>query len=109
VLERIREKLAQADAGNHPRFTASFGVTDSAAGGTLEQLMQIADLGLYASKDNGRDRISLGALDPTAPELVPVPNAEHEPLSERASLRRLRPLVHETEDEEPRPTGAEIR
>jgi diguanylate cyclase (GGDEF)-like protein len=110
VLERIREKLAEAHTGDHPPFTASFGVTDSGAAGSLEQLMQIADLGLYESKDNGRDRVSVGALDLAAPELVPVPAGGHEPLSEQARLGRMRPLLHGTsDDEEPRQTGLEIR
>ncbi len=72
VLERVREALARAHHGGHPVFTASFGVADTTHAATLEQLLQVADTGLYISKDAGRDRITIGeasalprGLDPT--------------------------------------------
>jgi diguanylate cyclase (GGDEF)-like protein len=99
VLNRIRANLAEAFSGDAPRFTASFGVTDSAEPGDLDRLMQIADAGLYTSKQDGRDRVTIGAADP---ELPP-----HDPAHAGAGLR---PLLHEAADvEEPRPTGLEIR
>jgi hypothetical protein len=42
------------------QFTASFGVTDSTRARTLQELIQLADLGLYASKAGGRDRVTMG-------------------------------------------------
>jgi diguanylate cyclase (GGDEF)-like protein len=59
VLDRIRHSLETAHSGAHPRFTASFGVTDSSVGASVEQLFQIADAGLYRSKQNGRDRVTV--------------------------------------------------
>ncbi len=59
VLERVRSNLALAHQGGHAPFTASFGVTDSSRGETLQELIQLADVGLYMSKTAGRDRISV--------------------------------------------------
>ncbi len=105
VFERVREKLAAAHTGDHPRFTASFGVTDSDAGSNLEQLMRIADGGLYQSKTEGRDRITIGDGDLEAPGLLdlddPVERAQ-------VAVRQAqgRPPLHEAVDEEePRPNG----
>ena len=101
VLERLRLSLADAFSGDAPRFTASFGVTDSAESPDLERLLQIADAGLYTSKQDGRDRITIGHADPELPCEEAV-----EPYNGAA----LRPLLHEAaDDEEPRPTGLEIR
>ena len=58
VLDRLREHLALAgDESDHPTFTASFGVVDSAIGGGLEDLLLVADAALYRAKDEGRNRI----------------------------------------------------
>jgi len=59
VLDRIRDSLKAAPSGAHPRFTVSFGVTDSSIGVSMEQLLQIADAGLYRSKQAGRDRVTV--------------------------------------------------
>ena len=59
VLERVRASLAEAHRGGHTPFTASFGVTDSTRGESLQELIQLADVGLYMSKAAGRDRISV--------------------------------------------------
>src|SRR5262249_55243967 len=64
VLERVRAALADGHGGDHPGFTASFGVTDSSQADGLERLIQVADQGLYVSKASGRDRITIG--DPAA-------------------------------------------
>jgi predicted signal transduction protein with EAL and GGDEF domain len=59
VLERVRSNLAKAHQGGHAPFTASFGVTDSTKGDSLQRLVQLADVGLYMSKAAGRDRITV--------------------------------------------------
>jgi diguanylate cyclase (GGDEF)-like protein/PAS domain S-box-containing protein len=110
VLDRIRENLAGAHGGDHPRFTVSFGVTDSTAADSLEQLMQIADAGLYESKQAGRDRVTVGERDPEAPDPVLIQHADDLPAQTHPWRRRSRPLLHEAaEEEEPRATGIEIR
>ena len=61
ALERVREHLATTvAAGTGPTFTASFGITDSTAGMTLEDLLRIADAGLLRAKAEGRDRVVVG-------------------------------------------------
>ena len=77
VLDRIRHSLAAAHSGAHPRFTVSFGVTDTAIAASMEQLLQIADAGLYRSKQNGRDRVT--AADSLSEDETPyqAPAGEH--------------------------------
>ena len=60
VMNRIRTSLANVLRGGHVVFTASFGVTDSTRAGGLQDLIRLADMGLYASKAGGRDRITIG-------------------------------------------------
>jgi diguanylate cyclase (GGDEF)-like protein/PAS domain S-box-containing protein len=98
VLERVRQQLAQAHTGAHPRFTASFGVTDSAAGADLERMIQLADAALYQSKHEGRDRITVGDDAPTE-----APAGERPILPGRLSL-------HEAlDDEDPRESSLDLR
>jgi diguanylate cyclase (GGDEF)-like protein/PAS domain S-box-containing protein len=59
VLERVRANLAHVVRDGQVPFTASFGVTDSTKAETLQELVQLADLALYASKNGGRDRITV--------------------------------------------------
>jgi hypothetical protein len=59
VLDRIRDSLAHSHSGAHPAFTVSFGVTDTSCAGSIEQLLQLADDGLYRSKQDGRDRVTV--------------------------------------------------
>jgi diguanylate cyclase (GGDEF)-like protein len=107
VLERVRTALAEAHGGDHPAFTTSFGVTDSSQAEGLDRLLQIADQGLYVSKESGRDKVTIG--DPAAvPERVlrGVVGGELRHVGRRGS----RPALHAAVDEyEPRPSGAEIR
>ncbi len=117
VLDRVRHDLAVAHPGETARFTASFGVTDSTQADTLEELLNIADSGLYAAKQAGRDRAVVG--DPAtvvageghaevpAPE-PPAPVAPQDgPI---VAARNARPPMHEAADEEePRPSGVQIR
>jgi predicted signal transduction protein with EAL and GGDEF domain len=107
VLERVRVALAKAHPGETARFTASFGVTDSNQAETLEQLMHIADSGLYAAKQAGRDRATIGEPASVGSAMSAVAQAEATTL---ARARRGRPSMHEAaEDEDPRPSGLEIR
>jgi diguanylate cyclase (GGDEF)-like protein len=58
VLERQRTILAGAlAAAGSPSFTVSFGVTDSTAGATLDDMLRTADTGLLQAKSSGRDRV----------------------------------------------------
>lgn len=110
ILNRIREKLAEAHAGDHPRFTVSFGVYDSSGAQSLVEIMQIADNGLYQSKQAGRDRVTVG-VPPPAPSMLPATAAaDSPPLNRRVRRRRARPLLHDATDEEEAPAGGgEIR
>lgn len=61
VLDRIRAALAEAlCASGAPPFTASFGASDSTMAAAQEEIAKLADEALYASKERGRDRISIG-------------------------------------------------
>jgi diguanylate cyclase (GGDEF)-like protein/PAS domain S-box-containing protein len=106
VLDRIRRNLAKAHPGETPRFTASFGVTDSTQGDSVEQLMMIADRGLYAAKLAGRDRTTIGE-----PSMEPPHSANFTGDSEAPTpAPRARPSLHEAvDDEDPQPSGLEIR
>ena len=102
ALERVRESLADSHLGGHPPFTASFGVTDSTCGAGLEHLVQLADAGLYLSKQAGRDRISIADKIRETPTL--------EVVNGYANGARTRPALHEAvSEEEPQSSGHEIR
>ncbi len=67
VLERIRSGLAEALlVSGGPAFTASFGLSDSRMAGSFDEVMRLADVALYAAKEQGRDRICV------TPEPAPV-------------------------------------
>jgi diguanylate cyclase (GGDEF)-like protein len=72
VLDRIRRSLQNAHSGAQPRFTVSFGVTDSGVASSVEQLFQIADGALYRSKQEGRDRVTVGDGFPEEESSGPV-------------------------------------
>ena len=108
VLDRLRLKLRGAHYGDHPKFTVSFGVADTTQSVKLEELILIADAGLYQSKNEGRDRITIGTAPITAPGLLDGATDDPRPAPTPASL--VKSLVHaDAADEDPRPTGAEIR
>ncbi|HEX9481587.1 MAG TPA: diguanylate cyclase [Solirubrobacteraceae bacterium] len=122
ILDRVRHDLAVAHPGETPRFTVSFGVSDSTCGQSVETLLAIADRGLYTAKQGGRDRSVIG--DPEAAarggvERYATLTAEHHPTAEAASAEEdgapldtshLRLTMRAAADEEePRPSGVEIR
>ncbi len=117
VLDRLRHDLAVAHPGETARFTASFGVTDSTQAETLEELLNIADGGLYAAKQAGRDRAVVG--DPAAVAMADGDAPAEAPRSPSpmvpqdgpiVAARTARPPMHEAADEEePRPSGVQIR
>jgi diguanylate cyclase (GGDEF)-like protein len=96
ILERVRVALAGAHQGGHPTFTASFGIADTAQAETLEQLLQVADAGLYVSKNAGRDRITIGGSATPAQGLELV--GEESEANGRA--RPARPAFHDAVSEE---------
>jgi diguanylate cyclase (GGDEF)-like protein/PAS domain S-box-containing protein len=106
VLERMREYLVESNSGEHPAFTASFGLTDSTCAHSLEELLKLADASLYEAKAAGRDRISISDdRSASGPVLL---DAREEGF---ATVQRRRPtsLHSDADDEEPRPSGLEIR
>jgi diguanylate cyclase (GGDEF)-like protein/PAS domain S-box-containing protein len=106
ILERLRGVLSEAHAGEHPAFTASFGVTDSGVAESFDQLLAIADNGLYRSKEGGRDRVTVGhpATDPAELHVI-----EGKPIHANGKPRRQPAFHAAVEDEEPPASGAEIR
>jgi len=62
VLERLRAALGRAHPGETPRFTVSFGVSDTQQAQAASLLFRIADEGLYAAKVAGRDRVTIGEV-----------------------------------------------
>lgn len=85
--DRARTQLTLALTQNPrvPKFTASFGVADSTMADRLEDILRIADDALYASKDAGRDRATLGRAR-GAGEPAPARRSEH---AERLDATRL--------------------
>jgi len=105
ILDRIREKLAAAHAGDHPRFTASFGVYDSSGAHSLAEIMHIADNGLYKSKEAGRDRVTVG-IPPDPSTSTASAGANGSPQNAHVPPRRPSPLLQDAADEE-EPTRGE--
>jgi diguanylate cyclase (GGDEF)-like protein/PAS domain S-box-containing protein len=106
VIERIRENLAQVHTGGHPPFTASFGITDSTSGETLEELLRLADVGLYSSKRAGRNGVTIGEPLTDSPTLAAVVD----PPAGNGRNGRKRPAIQDAaREDDPEPRGAEIR
>ena len=104
VLERIRERLAQTHDSGQPVFTASFGITDSTRATGLEQLLQLADTALYAAKEAGRDRITVGdarAENSTRPVVLDDGTT--------GRVGHAVSLYTSYDEEDPQPSGLEIR
>jgi len=90
VMERIRTHLARTVSEGNTTFTASFGVSDSTAGGSLQEIIQRADVGLYEAKANGRDQVRVG-----------TPGGVRHTLSGRSNgSRAATPALHRAVSEE---------
>jgi diguanylate cyclase (GGDEF)-like protein len=59
VAERLRKKLETLDA-HDLHITSSFGVTELKHKDTAESLMHRGDSLLYRSKEDGRNRVTVG-------------------------------------------------
>jgi diguanylate cyclase (GGDEF)-like protein len=83
---RARAALAMALASAKvPKFTVSLGIADSTMAERMDDLLRIADEALYRSKEQGRDRATIGrAL--AANEFSTRQRSEHE---ERIDVTRL--------------------
>lgn len=58
VLDRIRQALESAtDKAGLPSFTTSFGIASSTVADSLEDIIRVADAGLFAAKQAGRNRV----------------------------------------------------
>ena len=71
-VARIPPRLV-VSTGQMPKVTASFGVTDSTNGFTIEELIRRADHALLRAKANGRDRVVIADAVETIE--APVPTA----------------------------------
>jgi diguanylate cyclase (GGDEF)-like protein len=118
LLERLRARLASAHPGETARFTASFGVADSTQAGTIDEIVKIADTGLYAAKADGRDQAKIGeppspsANDTGAESASPAEPGEQPPSEPRSRRQRGRatPSLHRAAlEEEPPSSGLQIR
>ncbi len=118
VAERLRTRLGESHGGNHPRFTASFGVTDSHQADSIEKLIRIADAALYESKAAGRDRVTVGVPGVEAVDLRSA--LEGDGVSENGDERHTTDLeaddhglshvaLHEANEEDPVSDGIELR
>ena len=71
-LERVRENLTVIlNKAGLPEFTASFGVSDTNLGDSLEVLLKVADQAMYKAKQAGRNQIKAASR---RPGLKPVPS-----------------------------------
>jgi PleD family two-component response regulator len=57
LAEKIRTRLESTALGEIGQKTASFGVTTFSDGDSIEKIIARADIGLYAAKQGGRNRV----------------------------------------------------
>ena len=57
LAEKLRTRIADQDHPQAGQVTASFGAAQFQEGDTVDALVKRADLGLYAAKDKGRNRV----------------------------------------------------
>ena len=65
-------RISHATTGEIGKITISLGLTDYQPGDTIETYLARADKALYASKANGRDRVTVDALNQPNPD-APAP------------------------------------
>ena len=105
LIDGGRDELS----GGHPPFTARFRVTDSTRAERLDDLVRLADLGLYAAKEAGRDRITISESLPETPDLTVVADTRAGK-DEAPRKRRSRPaLLEAAHEDDPLNGGLEIR
>ncbi|MEH6579681.1 MAG: GGDEF domain-containing protein [Amphritea sp.] len=71
AVDKIRETLNQTvtvDSGNNTRLSMSFGIAEWQTGESMDDCVKRADDALYASKENGRNQVTL-ACKSSDPEL----------------------------------------
>lgn len=63
LAERLRNTICQSNLSEMPiKVTASFGVAEYATGESVASFLRRADVALYSSKENGRDRVELSKI-----------------------------------------------
>ena len=62
--DRLRGTIQTVTASDEAGLTVSVGLADYRAGENIEDLLHDADVGLYAAKDNGRNRVVVTAASP---------------------------------------------
>jgi diguanylate cyclase (GGDEF)-like protein len=76
MLNRLRLQLAtRLEGGGCPAFTASFGVAESSAFRSLDDVIRAADVALYVAKEDGRDQVVLSTGDLADRKPKPRPDA----------------------------------
>ena len=110
MLERIRADLAEAHIGDHPRSPRASASPTPTQAETLEQLLRIADGGLYSIQGDGRDRVTVGEPMAETPILSETRDETAAPGNGRPRPQTSQPPLHDAiDDEDPRPSGREIR
>ena len=70
IAERLRHSIATTPfhtAAGDITVTSSFGVAEWSAGVSIEGLLKMADVALYAAKKTGRNRVVVSTSDPAHP------------------------------------------
>jgi diguanylate cyclase (GGDEF)-like protein len=67
VAEQLRERVSETTYAEGVRVTASFGVAESRAGDSSEDVVGRADAALYLAKRGGRNQVRIDGVDADAP------------------------------------------